>query len=57
MLYKILVLRTNNIKVKYEDKSYFVYSEINDTWVKLPNKPKLGNLDLNIIKQSKYMIT
>lgn len=49
--------RTNNFKVKYANKHYYVFSEFKNEWIQLPNIPKLGNLDLNQIKESKYMIT
>lgn len=49
--------RTNNFKVKYANKHYYVFSELKNEWIQLPNIPKLGNLDLNQIKESSYMIT
>ena len=50
-------LKVNNFKVKKIKGSYWVYFQKNDEFLKLPTVPKLGKLDLNMIKESSYMIT
>lgn len=53
----ISTLRANNYKIKKIDGLYSVYFSLKDEWIDLPKIPKLGELDLNAIKESSYMIT
>ena len=55
----ISTLKVNNIKVKVEDNRYSVFfsGKKDGEWIDLPEVPKLGELDLNAIKESSYMIS
>jgi DNA-directed RNA polymerase len=50
-------IKDNNYEVIYIEKNNANYVINNDNLIKIPNVPKLGDLDLQKIIESKYMIS
>lgn len=50
-------IKDNKFEVIFNEEDKFYYVINNDYWIKIPNVPKLGELDLQKIIDSKYMIS
>jgi hypothetical protein len=50
-------IKDNNIDIILNEKDLHEYVIVDDNYIKIPNIPKLGKLDLQKILDSKYMIT